>query len=124
MARPKIVVAESDHVRLTQLANGLLERRPELVEPLLTELERAKVARNGATKGAVQMGSTLEYQTEGGFRRRVTLVYPIEADIERGKVSILTPIGIALLGLSVGQSITFLSNDGRELKLTVLSVDP
>ncbi len=123
MALPKIVVAEADHVRLTQLANGLLDRRPELVEPLLTELERAKVARNGAPKGTVQMGSTVEYQIRGGISRRMTLVYPIEADIERAKISILTPIGTSLLGLSAGQSIKFLSNDGKEQKLTVTSVE-
>lgn len=123
MAVPKIIVAEADHVRLTQLANGLLERRPELVESLLTELERARVVRNGATKGTVQMGSIVDYQIEGGLRRQVQLVYPIEADIERGKVSILTPIGSALLGLAAGQTIGFSSNDGRKQRLKVLSVE-
>ncbi len=38
-------------------------------------------------------------------RTRADLVYPNEADVERGRVSVLAPVGTALLGLSVGQSI-------------------
>ncbi|WP_325053327.1 GreA/GreB family elongation factor [Sinorhizobium meliloti] len=53
----------------------------------------------------VRMGSTVEYETDTGGRRTVALVFPINADISEGKISILTPIGTALIGLSVGQSI-------------------
>lgn len=125
MARPRIVVSSSDHAKLTQLANGLLERKPELAEELLGELERARVARDGAVPpGTVQMGCAVEYHTEDKQTRRVVLVYPGEADIAQGKVSILTPIGTALLGLSEGQTIDFVSNDGRKHLLTVVSITP
>jgi regulator of nucleoside diphosphate kinase len=124
MSKPGIVINKADHVRLVQLANGLLDRKPELAEELLTELERARVVERGqALQNTVQMGSSLEYRTEDGHSRRVTLVYPADADIAQGKVSILTPIGTALLGLRVGQSIDFVANDGRAHKLTVISVD-
>lgn len=124
MARPRIVISKSDHARLTQLANGLLERKPELAEELLGELERARVAEDGtAPAGTVQMGSTVEYRTEDDQARRVTLVYPADADIAQGRVSILTPIGTALLGLSVGQSIDFVANDGRRHRLTIVTVE-
>jgi regulator of nucleoside diphosphate kinase len=52
----------------------------------------------------------------------VTLVFPGDADIAEGKVSILTPIGTALLGLSPGQSIDWLARDGRSHRLSILSV--
>lgn len=123
MARPRIVIAKADHERLTQLADALLERRPELAEELLGELERARVAVHGSVPGTVQMGSAVEYRTEDNQARRVTLVYPADADIAQGKVSILTPIGTALLGLSVGQTIDFVANDGRKHLLTVVSVE-
>lgn len=124
MARPQIVISKEDHTRLMQLANGLLERKPELAEELLGELERARVAGNGAALAeTVQMGSAVEYRTEDGRSRRVTLVYPAEADIAEGRISILTPIGTALLGLSSGQTISFVANDGREHLLTVVSVE-
>lgn len=124
MARPKIVIGKTDHSKLLQLANGLLDRKPELAEELIGELERAKVAADGATpENTVQMGTTVEYSTDDGQNRKVTLVYPGDADIAQGKISILTPIGTALLGLAVKQTIDFVANDGRELRLTVTSVE-
>ena len=121
---PKIVISKADHERLTQLANGLLERLPERADELLNELERARlVAANAVPENTVQMGSSVEFQSGDGQVRRVTLVYPADADIAEGKISILTPIGTALLGLSVGQSIDFVANDRRRHRLTVLAVD-
>jgi regulator of nucleoside diphosphate kinase len=68
------------------------------------------------------MGSTVRYVTDTGDDRTVTLVYPAEADISSGKVSILTPIGAALIGLSPGQSIDWQARDGRFHRLTIESV--
>lgn len=124
MARPKIVIGRSDHGKLTQLANGLLDRKPELAEVLLTELERAKVSEDKAVPAkVVRMGSAVTFRTGEGQERTVTLVYPADADIEKGRVSILTPIGTALLGLSPDQMIDFVSNDGRKHVLTVVAVE-
>jgi regulator of nucleoside diphosphate kinase len=123
MSRPIIVICKTDHARLMQLANGLLDRNPDLADELLNELERALVVQPDAVpENTVRMGSTVEYRSDDGQSRRVTLVYPADADINQGKVSILTPIGTALLGLSEGQSIDFAANDGRRHLLTVLSV--
>lgn len=124
MSKPKIVVGRTDHSKLTRLANGLLDKRPELAEELLAELERACVMDDeNIPPQTVQMDATVEYQTDGAAAlRRVTLVYPGDADIAQGKISILTPIGTALLGLSVDQTIDFVANDGRKLLLTVLSI--
>lgn len=124
MSKPSIVVNKTDHVRLVQLANGLLDRKPEMAEELLSELERARVVEKGAVlQDTVQMGSAVEYKTNDGQARRVILVYPVDADISQGKVSILTPIGTALLGLKAGQSIDWVANDGRTHRLTIVSVE-
>ena len=69
------------------------------------------------------MGSTLRFTSDGGEDRRVTLVFPGEADIAEGKISILTPIGVALIGLSAGQSIDWTARDGRTHRLTVETVE-
>jgi len=122
--KPDIVVSDADHGRLSKLAEGLLDRLPDVAEELLAELDRAKVVpADTFPRSAVGMGSTLEYQTEEGTTHRVTLVYPDEADIARGKVSILTPIGAALIGLSEGQSITWVTRDGRTRRLNVTRVE-
>ncbi len=68
------------------------------------------------------MGSTVEYESDIEGARTVTLVFPGEADIALSRVSILTPIGTALLGLSPGQSIGWTARDGRRHQLTILSV--
>jgi regulator of nucleoside diphosphate kinase len=52
----------------------------------------------------------------------VTLVYPVDADIATGRISIMTPVGTALIGLRVGQSISWRSRDNRKHMLTVLAV--
>ena len=49
-------------------------------------------------------------------------MFPQEADVDAGKVSILAPVGSALLGLSVGQSIDWTTPEGRSLRLRVTAV--
>lgn len=120
---PDIVIGHHDHNRLAALADAALDRLPELAETLLSELDRATVVADASVPaGVVRMGSGVEYETPED-RRRVTLVYPEDADIETGRVSVLTPIGTALLGLSAGQSIRWIRRDGREQQLTIIAVE-
>ena len=122
-SRPEIVIRAADEDRLAELANGLFETLPGLGEKLLDELARARLASGDAVPAdSVQMGSTLTYEVDG-VRRRVTLVYPAEADIDAGRVSVGTPIGTALLGLVEGQSIDWTARDGRRQRLTVVAVE-
>jgi len=72
----------------------------------------------------VRMGSTVTYRPDNGAERTVQLVYPADADIAQGKISVLTPVGTALIGLDIGQSITWEARDGRKHVLTVLAVEP
>jgi regulator of nucleoside diphosphate kinase len=121
--RPEIVIRAADGERLATLASGLLGHTPELAEELLGELARARMAGDDALPpDTVQMGSTLTYEADGQ-RRRVTLVYPTEADIAAGRISVLTPIGAALLGLAEGQSIDWTARDGRVRRLTIVEVE-
>lgn len=118
-----IVVTERDYQRLQGLANAARLRQPDVAEELAGELDRAGIVADAEiAPDVVRMGSTVEYRTETGTARAVTLVFPGEADIAEGKVSILTPIGTALLGLSPGQSIDWFARDGRSHRLTILSV--
>jgi regulator of nucleoside diphosphate kinase len=63
------------------------------------------------------------FVADDGRERSVVLVYPGQADIGVGRISILTPIGTALIGLSEGQSITWTTRDGRRRRLTVQCVE-
>ena len=121
--KPKIRISQSDHARLSALASTFAARNPEASDELLAELERARVVADGwVYSGTVRMGATVTFKPDSGDRKTVTLVYPGEADISAGKVSILTPIGTALIGLSAGQSIMWTARDGRQHELLVLGV--
>lgn len=122
--KPAITMARSDHERLSRLAESYVDRNPAVAEELLTELDRARVVDDTKiASDVVRMGSTLRFTSDVGEDRSVTLVFPGEADIATGKISILTPIGAALIGLSAGQSIDWTARDGRVHRLTVETVE-
>lgn len=122
---PKIVIGETDYANLTRLATDSLDRMPVVAEELLTELERAKLVSDRAVPPCVvRMGSFVSFRAENAPERRVELVYPGRADIAEGRISIMTPIGAALIGLAEGQSIAWTARDGKAHHLTVLSVEP
>ena len=121
--KPKIVLSQTDHDRLSTLAQTIERRNPEAAEELQIELARAKlVADHRLPEDSVRMGSVVTYQIEGAAPRTVTLVYPGEADIDAGRISVLTPIGTALLGLSPGQTMPWTSLSGDLKRLLVISV--
>ncbi len=120
---PELVVSGTDHARLTSLANAAFDTVPDTAEELLAELDRARVvADNAVPRDVVRMGSVVEFESAGD-RRRVTLVFPPEADIAAGKVSVLTPVGAALIGLAKGQSIDWMARDGTSHALTIRAVE-
>lgn len=122
--KPAIVMTRLDHERLTRLAEASADRNAAVADQLFAELDRARiVADRQISPAIVRMGSSVRFTTDAGEDRTVTLVFPGEADIAEGKVSILTPIGSALIGLSAGQSIDWKARDGRTHRLTVEHVD-
>ena len=122
--KPAITVTRTDYVRLMRLAESFADRNPSVAEELLVELDRAKVVEDSRIPAdVVRMGSSLRFTSDMGEDRTVTLVFPGEADIAQSKISILTPIGVALIGLSRGQSIDWTARDGRMHRLTVEAVE-
>lgn len=122
--KPTITVTRTDSERLGRLAESYVVRNRAVAEELLIELERAKVvADSRVAADVVRMGSTLRFTSDLGEDRSVTLVFPGEADIAEGRISILTPIGVALVGLAAGQSIDWTARDGRTHRLRVESVE-
>ncbi len=121
--KPPIFVRSADYARLVALAQAAMERESAVADELMAELERASVmVDEPALRQTVQIGTTATYTIASGESRTVTLVYPGEANIEENKVSILTPIGVALLGLSEGQSIHWIARDGDVRVLSVTEV--
>ena len=124
-AKPPLVIGEVDHRHLVSLAVAMEKRAPEVSQALLAELDRAKVVpQHKVPARTVRMGSTVRFNTNGAAERRVTLVLPGDANIDAGRISVMTPIGAALIGLSTGQAIRWQARDGREQELTILDVEP
>ncbi len=125
-ALPRIIVGESEEVRLSALATAaeLTGCAEGVARVLLAEMGRAHVVEDSEVPAdAVRMHSRVEFEIDGRNQRRVELVYPGEADISRGKISILTPIGAALIGLTPGQAMMVEGPDGKMHQMRVLSVD-
>lgn len=121
---PSIVVSTRDMARLEALLDSpALSRHPAAVA-LAQELERAQVLPpEEIPEGIVTMHSRVDCEDElHDEKHSLTLVYPHEADFDKGRVSVLAPVGSALLGLSVGQTIDWTAPGGRQLRLRVTAV--
>ena len=123
-AETRITLSAVDYKELSRLVAAASQTMPEVASELGYELERARVLPKGRSVGdTVHMGSEVEFRDDTAGRVQVvTLCFPDTADIDQGKISVLTPIGTALIGLPVGKSITWKTRNGDERRLTVLSV--
>lgn len=121
---PSIILTRLDVQRLERLIDSLEDDTPG-VEALQAELDRADavVGHDEVPAGVVTMNSRVHCREEiSGKDYHLTLVYPQEAGGE-GTVSVLAPIGTALLGLQVGQHIDWPAPGGKVLKLELLAVE-
>ncbi|WP_101674698.1 nucleoside diphosphate kinase regulator [Alloalcanivorax mobilis] len=121
MLPPPITVSSLDVSRLEPLLEKLAD---DASADLEEELLRATVVAPAAVPAnVVTMNSRVRCREQSSGREwAVTLVYP--RDIGRPDcVSVLAPVGAALLGLSVGQSIDWPGPNGRTLRLSILEIE-
>ena len=115
---PQLRISSNDHQRLRLLVDAMIKSQPRLKEtlqPLRTELERAQViAPELMPRDVVVMGSTVEVEDrESGEIDTYTLVYPEQADAAAGRLSILAPIGMALIGFAEGDTFAWRTPGGQ-----------
>lgn len=122
--RPPIHLIDADYDVIAALALGIERRAPELSRMLFDEIDRAEIhTRDSFPAGIASIGSEVEFlDVEQDTSRKVRLVLPGEADIEAGRISILTPVGAGLIGLARGQSIDWPCPGGRARVIRILSV--
>jgi regulator of nucleoside diphosphate kinase len=118
--KPPLMLSVEDYERLSALADAM----PDIAAGLADEISRARVLAKGEqAPDTVRMNSLVKFRDDtANVVREVTLVYPHEADIDLGKISVMTPIGTALIGVPAGQSITWETRGGETKQLTVLAV--
>ncbi|WP_323764069.1 nucleoside diphosphate kinase regulator [Marinovum sp.] len=122
---PKIVINADDLARIEALAEGAMDRNPELADHLLDEIGRARIVKPARMpSNVVAIGSTVTYRDETtGGERTVTLTYPEDADISLHRISLVTPIGVALLGLAEGAVFSWNTRADQRKMLTVIRVE-
>lgn len=118
-----LILTEKDFQKISYL---LEYSESDVADFLQKELDRATVVPlEKLPKDVVAMHSALKYEDlDSGKVTECTLVFPEEAKIEENKVSILAPLGAALIGLRVGQSIHWPTPSGKTKHLKVTSVTP
>jgi regulator of nucleoside diphosphate kinase len=122
--RPAITVTAADHSMLSRIAAGAAHTMPELAAELTHELDRARILPGDrVSPDHARIGSQIVYRDETTKRETtVTLVWPEHADIEKNRISVMTPIGVALIGMAAERSIDWTTRSGDVKRLTVLAV--
>lgn len=118
---PSITLTRTVHRRLSSLSTAAAERLPEVAEYLDRELDRARVVADEALPAAtVTIGSPVAFlDCDTDQRHAVTLVWPAEEDSAHQRLSVMTPVGAALIGLRAGQGIAWRNRAGVWRRLRV-----
>lgn len=126
----EIYVTNSDKYRLLDLSPGTKGISPmddSNVDELRREIARAKIVPEEKIQGnIITMNSTfLVRLLDSGKRKLYTLVFPKDADFEKGKISILSPLGTALLGFKEGDFVEWVAPAGiKKLKVEKILYQP
>jgi|SRR5690606_4249000 len=122
-AAENIIISVDDAQVLSALLNGTVEQATELLTDAFGGAEIVETNRMPAD--IVTLNAPVEYvEVESGARRRVTLVPPQDADPGARKISVLSPVGRALLGRKVGTITAAQLPNGTELELEIVAVEP
>jgi len=120
-ANNTLIISEHDYQNLLPLTE---KYKTSAVETLEDELGRAEIVRDtDFPEDVVAMDSSVTFMDcDTGEKSTVSLVYPMDANIEQMKISILSPVGTALIGLQVGGKIDWPLPGGNIRHLQVIAV--
>ncbi len=123
-AKPKLIISSRDAERLEDLLASLPQDAFPGRRELEQELDRADIVDPDAVPpSVVTMNSTVRFQVASSTDEFcLTLVYPKDADASGGTLSILAPVGSALLGLSEGDEIEWPGPGGGALRVRIMEV--
>ncbi|MCK8517222.1 nucleoside diphosphate kinase regulator [Methylonatrum kenyense] len=122
--QPPIVISEQDLERLERLVESLSSKPVPGLEELENEISRADVVPSSEIPpNVVTMNSTVRFREVDSNREfQLTLVYPRDQGVDGSTISVLAPVGSALLGLSEGATIEWPKPGGGFLHVTIEEV--
>ncbi|MFA5493622.1 MAG: nucleoside diphosphate kinase regulator [Porticoccaceae bacterium] len=120
-ANNTITVTESDYRKLLSLIEAADSAAADNLD---AELSRAEIVPDHLLPAdTVAMGSTVTFRDrDNGAETTVTLVFPREANVDQMRISVLSPVGSALIGLRIGGAIDWPMPGGRQRRLEVVTV--
>jgi len=125
MSRPAIIINELDAERLDSLLEKPEYAKSPVADMLNTELDRAEMCSPEMIPAdVVSMNSRVKFRdltSQEEFVR--TLVYPANLTDSDTQLSVMAPVGAALLGLRVGDTINWQLPNGNKTHLQVLKLD-
>ena len=125
MQRPPITISSLDAVRLEKILGSLSYSQFPNKDALQEEIDRADIVEpKEMPDNIVTMNSTVTFTVlSSGKEFSKTLVYPKAVDGNEDKVSVLAPVGSALLGLKEGDQIDWPRPGGDVLSVSITSVE-
>ena len=116
-----LIISETDYQRLIQLIE---KNDTPAAEALEVEISRAEIIkRKDFPVNAVSMDSTVTFiDLDSDEEKTISLVYPVDANVDEMKISVLSPVGSALIGLRIGGNIKWPVPQGKIRRLKVVAV--
>jgi len=113
-------LTDVDHARLRKLLDSL----PDDPAPLADALDQSQLVRpQEVAADVVTMNTRLRVRdTDSAAEQVYTLCYPSDAEPSEGFVSVLSPLGAALLGARVGEQVSFMRPDGKPVRLEPVEI--
>jgi len=110
---PPVLVTPHDHRRLIRTAQELAEQAHPIAQPLLQELHRAILCpADQLPEDVVTLDTFVTYRlVDGGRSERRALVHPEDLTWPPAELSVLTPLGLSLLGLRPGDRMPLIGSD-------------
>ncbi len=126
---PRITITQDDLCQLEEMLSQQAARAEDkpYIASLQNELQRAEVVDpESLPRDVVTMNSQVQvYDVAAKERELITLVYPWESDPENNRVSVLAPVGTALIGCRVGDTVNWPTPSGvRRLRIEALAFQP
>lgn len=122
-----LVIEKSEYVLLKRLVNLTSyygdETQQKSIKKLVGELEQAQIRDEGdMPKDVIRFNAWITIGAKNGWHKRFQLVSPKESDIARNKISILAPMGAAVIGYAEGDTVVWDFPAGEQ-QLTILKVE-
>ena len=122
--QPHIIISALDLARIERLLDSLPDHRFPGKRALEQELDRAEVRDpEEMPSHVVTMNSEVRFRLQpSGEEFCLTLVYPKDVNGHTDRISILAPVGSALLGLAIGDEITWPGPGGQPLQVSIIEI--